>query len=193
MSSRRRSEEQRADTASRDSPRCRSSTSGSVSVRRARLASRQRLRPQLSSVEAASGSFRRRPRSSARQPLEFGVQIWFDGCRRRLHTHPHLPVENAPPDGASSHHCCREGRRCDCCRGEQALSEPPATRLRRQPAAGALATAGVSRRTLGSDRDSRPVTMTKIAEPHRHAWRPCHWYSSPDRTVPVRRPAAFAM
>ena len=65
-------------------------------------------------------------------------------------------------------------------------------RAGRQPTAAAPTPRG-RRCALGNDRDSTAVASTKIAEHHRHASSPCHWYSTPDRTVPVRRPPALAM
>ena len=61
---------------------------------------------------------------------------------------------------------------------------------RPQPTAGAPATLRVR---AGSDLDSMPAASTRIAEAHRHASRPIHWYSRPERTVPARRPPALAM
>jgi hypothetical protein len=45
----------------------------------------------------------------------------------------------------------------------------------------------------GRSSESAPAASTKTLDTHRHAARPCHSYSRPERIVPTSRPAAFAM
>jgi hypothetical protein len=45
----------------------------------------------------------------------------------------------------------------------------------------------------GSRSDSNPAARTNATEAHRQPTSPYHWYSTPDRTVPARRPPALAM